>query len=124
MQIGLAAKRARGRQADPSADGLLEPHEAVTDLWLRPEDRKLDRRERDLVVGPVDPRAGDERAAAAAVLDDPALVDPDPRPELVRLAKGVGVTQLVDVAERFGEAARRSAPARSPGEGSASRRAR
>ena len=100
MQIGLAAKRARRRQADPSADGLLEPHEAVTDLCLRPERPSIDRRERDLVVGPVDP-SGDERAAAAAVVDDPAVLDGDERPKLVRLAKGVGVTQPVDVAERL-----------------------
>ena len=42
----------------------------AADLWLWPEDRKLDRRERDLVVGPVDPCAGEERTAATAVVDE------------------------------------------------------
>ena len=102
VQIRLAAKRARRGQADPTADGLLESHEGVTDLCLRPEDRKLDRRKRDLIVGPVDPRARDERTAATAVVDDQPVLDADPRPKLVRLAKGVGGTQAIDVAERLG----------------------
>src|SRR3954463_16432131 len=95
-----ALDQPRCREARASADGLHEPHPVSG--HLRVGAQNLERHPgHDDRLGPEAERRGtDEPASLVAETDDRAVLDLDPRLQLVRLAEAVGVPEPLQVAPR------------------------
>src|SRR5205085_7059082 len=93
----LAAHAPRRRKARAAADGLHEADRVLSCLLAA--DRVVgDARDDDVLAPEAEGGRADVRLAALPVVDDPAVLDLDPPPEVVRLAEAVLVAQPWEVA--------------------------
>jgi hypothetical protein len=88
-----------GRRMRRGAGGLHEPDPAVAQLRLGPQVRERHGREGQVAGAQPQGGAADAAAAGVAVVDDAAVLDLDPGPQLVGEPEAVGSLERVQVLE-------------------------
>ena len=102
LEVRLSADPSRRGHAGTTAGGLREAHPVGPDLAVL-ERRHGDSRNGDFLRTQLQPRQSDPPAAGLPVVHDLAVLDLDPRLQLIRLAEEIGPVhqfQVVDAVRR------------------------